>query len=1014
MKKNFIKRFSTTLLMLLAIPIWMMSQNISISGNVKDLKGEVLPGVSVLEEGTTNGIMTDNQGNFSINVSSNATLQFFYLGYNTQRVAVAGKQQLNIVMSEDTKLLEEVVVVSYGTQKKRDVTGSISQVNGSNLKDLPVGQIGQKLQGQVAGVQINQYTGKPGESPAFRIRGAASVNGGNSPLFVVDGMVYNSGLNNINPDDIESFSVLKDAAATSLYGSRAANGVILITTKRAKAGQLKVDLNAFYGIQSLNGLKRLDMMDAREFAQYQKETYEDRAIYESYKDGVPEVYQNPEKYGKGTDWYDLLTRTAAIQSYNLSVAGGNDKISSIVILGYHKQEGVVLNTEFERFTLRANNEFKVNDKVKLGLNIAPTFKINKNHGTDGGWNILNSAILMSPILSPYNEDGELNVGMSAPNMFNQPNWLRVIKERTNEHKSTAILSNMFAEIDIWKGIKYKFQAGIDIGNATHRTFTPSTSGGGMFVAPPQKATADYNTDNYYDWNIENMLSYNNTFGDHSIEGLLGYSAQKYQAEFGRLSGTDFPDDKITWIQGASTKNGNSYKEAWAVASFISRLNYRYKDRYLMQATFRRDGSSRFGFDNRYANFPSVSGGWIASEEDFMKPLHKTMNSLKLRASYGLTGNYNIGNYTYIAGIQTVDYVFNETLASGKALSGLGNSQLTWEETKQFNVGIDLGFFNDRLFMMYDYYSKRTDGMLYRIDIPAASGFWDIQSNVGDFKSWGHEFTLQSRNMVGDFEWSTNLNLSFNKNEVMALGTNNTPINGYNNQGSVNRLQVGQPIGVFMGYVYDGVYMTQKELDSQPKHASSEIGTVRMKDLNDDKIIDEKDRTIIGDPNPDFIFGITNDFSYKNFDLSILLTGQVGGNIMDGNQEYTENLDGCFNVLRNVKNRWRSPENPGNGSVPRTKLGTTALYRYTNSSWVYDATYLSVRNITLGYNIPLKSNAYLSKIRLYLTAQNLKTFSKYPGMNPEVSENGMNWNGLGIDKTTYPIPRTFSLGCNITF
>lgn len=986
-----------------------------ITGNVKAVNGELLPGVSVAVKGTTNGVITDIDGNFSINViEQDAVLVFSFIGYVTQTIPVDKRNIINITLLENVQSLDEVVVVSYGTQKKRDLTGSISKVDASSLSDLPVGQLGQKLQGQVAGVQVNQTTGKPGEGMAFRIRGAASVNGGNEPLFVVDGMAISSGISSINPDEIESFSILKDASATSLYGSRASNGVVLITTKSAKKGKTSVGFKASYGIQSLNGMRKIDVMNGTEFAQYQKEIYEDRAKYEGYTGEVPEVYRNPQIYGEGTDWYNLLTRTAAIQNYSLSIATGKNNFRSSIVLGYFKQDGVLLNTDFERFSLRANNEFQVNDRIKIGLNVAPTISLSTNHSTDGVWNILASAILMSPCLSPYDENGDLQVGMNAPNMFPQPNWLRVLKERTNNTKKLTLLSNAFAEVELFKSVKYKLQAAIDLGGSNHRTFTPSTSGGGMFTAPPQKATGGYEANFYYNWNLENLLTYSGVFGDHKVDLLLGYSAQKYTGEYSNVTGTDFPNDDITWVDAAATKNGGSNMEQWAIASLIARANYSYKDRYLLQATYRRDGCSRFGPSNRYASFPSVSIGWIVSDESFMMPVTNVLNYFKIRSSYGVTGNYNIGNYNYIANLGKADYVFGNTLASGQALQRLPNDYLTWEESKQFDFGIDMGFLNDRIYVMYDYYYKKTDGMLYQIDIPAASGFNNIDSNIGDFKSWGHEITVTSRNFVNNFKWTTNLNIAFNRNKILKLGTNNTPVGGYSNQGDSNRLQVGQPIGVFVGYVFDGVYLTQEEFDSQPKHASSEIGTVRMKDVYKDGKIDENDRTIIGNPNPDFIYGITNEFSYKNFDLTIMLSGQVGGDILNGNNEYTENIDGCFNVLKSVKNRWRSPEQPGNGLVPRTKSGTTALYRYTHSGWVYDGTYLAIKNITLGYTVPLKTNNYISSLRFYVTAQNVATFSGYPGINPEVCENGMGWRGLGVDRTTYPVPRTFSIGCNVAF
>ena len=994
--------------------------NGKLSGRVIDAKGEPIPGANISVKGTTIGTITDMDGNFSIDVNPNQILTISFIGYETKTIPVSNQKTLNVVLQETVNQLDELVVVSYGTQKTRDLTGSVSKIDAGELESFPVGQFAQKLQGQVAGVQINQSTGQPGKGMGFRIRGAASINGGSSPLFVVDGIPINMDLSSINPDEIETISILKDAAATSLYGSRAANGVVLITTKRGKQGKTQVDVNASFGIQTLKGLKTPDVMNGEEFAQYKKEYYEDAARYEGYTGGVPEQYQNPSQYGTGTNWYDLLTRNAATQNYSISVTANKDKFNTAIVLGYFRQDGVMYNSNFERYSLRANNDYQVNDRLKLGLNIAPTLQIKNNQNTDGGWQILSAAFLADPTVNPYDENGEPILSLNSPGMFPQPNWIRVLHEKTSKTQDLALLSNAFAELDIWNGIKYKFQAGFDLGAKNYRDFTPSTAGGAMFTAPPQKASGQYNTNFHYSWTIENMLMYNHKFGNHNIDALVGYSAQKYSNEYNQLTATDFPSDDIPWMGAGATKNGDNNIEQWALASVIARANYSFKDRYLLQATFRRDGCSRFGAGNKYANFPSISAGWIVSDEAFMEPVTNVMNYLKIRASYGLTGNYNIGNYRYIAGVSTYNYVLGGSLAPGKGLGNLGNNALTWEETKQLDLGVDIGFLNDRIYLMYDYYNKKVDGLLYQVDIPRASGFSNIYSNIGDYKAWGHEITLQSRNLVGDFKWTTNLNIAFNRNEITKMGTNNTPKGGYSNQEDFNRLAVGEPIGIFMGYVFDGVYMTEEEFNSQPKHTSSEIGTVRMKDVSGpngvpDGIIDNNDRVKIGDPNPDFIYGMTNEFSWKNFDLSILISGQVGGDIINSNYEHTLNIDGCFNVLKKVANRWRSPENPGDGQVPRTKAGTTELFRFNNSSWVYDASYLTIKNITLGYTIPIKPSQYLSKLRVYVTAQQLVTFTKYPGMNPEIAMNeDMGWNGLGVDRTTYPVPRTFSIGCNISF
>ncbi len=999
----------------------------AVSGRVTDTSGASLPGVSVVIKGTTTGVITDSNGNFSLaNLSAEVIIQFSFVGMKTQEIKVAGNTSIDIILVEEAFGIDEVVAVGYGTQKKRDLTGSVASIKANELSDIPVGQIGQKLQGQVSGVQINQSTGIPGQGISFRIRGAISINNSSQPLIVVDGFPISTGLNNINPDEIESFSVLKDAAATALYGSRAGNGVILITTKRGKSGKLKVNMQASSGVQTMGNMKDNDVMNGLEFAQFKKEYFED-AIKWGFRNpslGVPAQYQNPAQYGEGTNWYKVLTQNAQIQNYSLTLSGGNDAIASATTIGYFKQEGVVKNSGFERITLRSNNDFQVNDKIKIGISVSPMYQIYHNQGTDGSREILSGAMLADPTESPYDENGELRISISpaeaGTGMFPQVNWIRAITERKNNYDILTLLANTFVDVDIWGGIKYRFQGGSDMGWSKQRTWTPSTAAGNWISPPPGNASANYNNANYYTWNLENMLTFDRTFGKHTIGALAGYSTQKYRREFANISGGEFPDDEIEWITSAvATRQGDTGMTDWTIASWLARLSYSFKDRYLLNANIRRDGSSRFGEGHKWANFPSLSAGWIVSEEPFMKPAEKVMNYLKLRTSYGVTGNYNIGDYTHLATVTSANYSFGGAVNAGKALASIGNEKLTWEENTQFDIGADFGFFNDRIFLIYDFYQKKTNSLLNAINVPWTSGFGDIMSNMGQIKSWGHEFSIESRNMIGEFQWKTNLNLTFNRNEVTNLGITDH-IGGDSEFYSWNRLEVGQPVGIFMGYVFDGVYMNQKEFDSQPKYYTSQVGSVRMKDISGpngipDGIIDINDRTKIGDPNPDLIFGVTNEFRWKQFDLSVLFTGQIGGDIFAGCYENTLNLDGVFNVLKTVKDRWRSEENPGNGLMPSTMSGTTPLYRSNHSGWVYDATHLTLKNLTVGYTIPLSHNQYLTNARVYFTAQQLFTICDYPGPNPQVATNNeQGWDGMGVDRTTYPIPRTFSIGCNITF
>lgn len=996
-------------------------QNKKVSGVVYDTNGDPAIGANVIVKGTTNGTITDMDGKYTLEVPANAILQISYIGYNTQEIPVGNKTTINVNLKEDTQALDEVVVVAYGTQKARSVTGAMSKLDASELSDMPVSQIGEKLQGKFSGVQINQANGEPNGGLVIRVRGAASINGGNEPLVVIDGFPTTSGLASISPDEIENITVLKDAASASLYGSRAANGVILVTTKSAKgvsAGKPRIDFSAYFGIDKVSNQGRPDLMNAQEFAQFKKEYYEDQALYEGYTGGVPECYQNPQAVGKGTDWFDVLLQDAITQNYNLGLSAAGEKFKSAVNINYNAKEGVILNTYSNRFAARANNVYEASDRVSFGLNVSGSYIIGQlTDGLGGGRNIIGSAMLMDPQLKYKNDDGTYPIAYTQPGMFANANYYLVLTQRQNPSKTLRGTVNAYTDIKIIDGLKYRLSANADLENNSRSNWIPSTANGGMFSAPPQPAKGSYHTSNYVNWLLENTLTYNKTIAnDHNLDILVGYTTQKNTQENARIDASDYPDDELPWFGTAITRTGNSDADkwgSWAMISYLGRLNYDYKEKYILSVAFRRDGCSRFGSNAKFANFPSVSVGWIASDEPFMEKYDK-VSHLKLRGSYGLVGNYNIGNYTYLASIGSYNYVTDGSITAGRALSRIGNNELTWETTKQMDFGVDLGLFNDRVFLVYDYYRKYTDGLLYQINIPYSSGFSDIQSNIGEFHFWGHEISLETKNMVGAFKWNTKINVSIDRNKAAKLGTNDTPIGGNQNQEDYNRTAVGKPLGMFYGYIYDGVFMTEAEYEAGPKHASSMVGTVRMKDLNGDNKIDMDDRTFIGNPNPDFTFGITNEFSWRDFDASLLLTGSVGNDIIDGTLEWTENIDGVFNILKGVANRWRSLENPGDGQVPRTRTGTTELFRYNNSRWVSNGSYLRIKNLTIGYTVPIKKNPYVKGLRVYASGQNLLTWTGYKGMNPEVSSRGASGLYQGVDITAYPVARTFSLGVNVKF
>lgn len=1021
-KQKKLKYYFFLMALFIIPPIWAQ-ETLKITGNItSEGDGLPIPGVTILVKGSSIGAVSDFDGDFSIDVDSNAILVFTYVGFEKKEIPVEGRKQINIILAEDSQQLSEVVVVGYGTQKKRDVTGAMVQISAKELAEIPVANIGQQLQGKISGVQINENTGEPGSGMSFRIRGAASINAGNSPLIVVDGFPTTTGLETLSPDEIESISILKDASSSALYGSRAANGVILVTTKQAKQGQKSIEFSTYMGIQSVSDRGKPDLMNAREFAQFKKEYYEDAARYEGYTGGVPEVYQNPEQYGPndGTNWFDILLRDAVVKKYNLTFYSGLKDLKSVLNLNYNKEEGVVLNSYSERFTARTNNIYNVSDKLKLGFNLAATYsKKQVVPGLGNGRNILANAFNMDPTLNYKNPDGTYPVSFSQPGMFPNPNYYLVVTQRVNPEKETTVLANTFAEYEILKGLKYKLSLNADTGNTINRAFTPSTAQGGLGSAPPQPATGRYGTSSFLNWLTENTLNYDKTINEkHNIEALAGYTVQKFSFESSIINASEYPDDNIEWINVATTRIGNADTNESSLISYVGRLNYNYDSKYLVSFSYRRDGSSRFGSNSKWGNFPAISMGWVVSDEAFMKNAGN-IKFLKLRGSYGKVGNNNIGDYSFLASLNTDNYVFNNQVNIGKSLNGIGNSNLTWESTTSYDVGLDLDLYGGRLSLTYDYYWKKTDGLLYAIDIPIQSGFNNITSNIGEFNFWGHEFSLLSRNLVKKFKWSTNFNISFDRNIVKKLGTNDAPIGGYNLYWDDNRTAVGQPIGLFYGYINTGVYMTQEEFDTQPHGSTSMVGTARFKDVSGpsgvpDGIIDSNDRTYIGNPNPDFIYGITNDFSYENFNLSVVISGTVGNDIADDQYQSSENFDGVFNIRKGYVDRWRSLENPGNGHYPRTRSGTTADYRNFTDRQVFKGTYLAVKNITLGYDIQLPSNNFMKKARINFSTQNPLIFTKYPGMNPEAGIAGLNGLNQGRDFTSYPITKVYSLGLNLSF
>ena len=1002
---------------LLFLSTGLFAQSGTITGFVRDEKGQPLSGVSVLVQGTTAGATTNAEGRFTITAPAKAVLLFSLVGHEAQTVQVGDQLTLDIRLVPSQQEMSNVVVVAYGNTTKRTTTGAVQMVNARELKDLPVPQLAQKLQGRLAGVQILQTTGRPGEGMSVRIRGQASISAGNQPLYVVDGFPITGDINTLNPDEIETISVLKDAASTALYGSRATNGVVIITTKRARSGQTSIGFNTFYGVQQVPQKGMPDMMNAQEFAQFKKEWYVEN------NRAVPAEFQNPEQYGEGTNWYKMLTRTAPMQNHTLTLTAGKDKFSTSAVLGMFNQDGVLINSNFKRFSLRINSDYRFSDRLHLGVNLAPNYAITTGRSTDGSpfstgstGGLIQNAIISSPLAPAILPDGSLPLTATSPDMFPNPNWYRVAKEADATTKNSSLLSTAFLEYEAMKGLTLRTSLNAELGQTTFNYFSPSTSGGWNTAPPRASGDMTLNSNQFYTWLNENTINYKRVLGQHNVDVLGGYTVQKFRGDMSNIVATNFPNDNVRTLSAATTFVPTSDIQEWSLVSYLARFNYNYKGKYLFSASLRRDGSSRFGSENKWGNFPSVSAGWVVSDENFMTGL-KPVSFLKLRASYGETGNNNIGNYTHYASVSannsgaSNNYSFNNTLVPGNTVTTLANTTLGWEKTKQLDAGVDIAIFKNRISFTYDFYTKTTSGLLFNVPVPTYTGFANFTANIGEFRFWGHEFTLSTQNLVGRLRWNTDLNISFNRNRVEKLGTGNAFLGGGTSR---NITKVGEPIGMLWGYVHNGVYVNQRDFENSPRFQTSTVGAVKMKDVNGDGVITVDDRTIIGNPNPDFIFGIINNFSYNNFDLSIVASGSYGNDIMNTTLETINNLDGVFNVTKAVANRWRSEQNPGDGIHPRTLGGTTGLFRNANSHWVSDGSFLTIKNITLGYSLPVTNRKYVSNLRVYTSIQQALVMTGYKGSNPEVNTGGANPLTQGLDNTAYPVPRTFTLGVNIGF
>ena len=979
------------------LPMCMFAQQITVQGVVKDQTGETVIGASVMEKGTTNGTITGIDGDFSLNMSPNGTLVVSFVGYKTQEVQVKGQKQLQVVLSEDAEMLDEVVVIGYGTMKKSDLTGAVSSIGNKDIKDSPVSNLGQAIQGKISGVQIVD-AGKPGDNVSIKIRGLGSINNCD-PLVVIDGVPTDLGLSSLNMADVERLDVLKDASATAIYGSRGANGVVMITTKRGTEGKGKLAVSANYSFQNATNVPSL--LNAAQYAELSNDM-----MVNSGRNPNPE-WANPSELGAGTDWMDELLRTGVMQNYTVSYSGGNEKSHYYVSGGFLDQSGIVKSVNYRRFTFQSNSDAQVLKWLKFSNNITFSADTKKS----GSYNI-GDALKALPIYPVKNEDGSWSGPDGNSEWYGSTrNPIGPTELNKSQTDGYNFLANLTAELTFTKWLKFKSTFGYDAKFWFIDNFTPKYN----WKPTPTEETSRYKSDNKsftYLW--DNYFLFDHTFAEKHRVGLMaGMSAQWNTNDYLNAQKNVFMFDNVHEMDNGEEMYAIGGNETeWALLSYMARVNYSYEDRYLLTATIRRDGSSRFGKKHRWGTFPSVSVAWRASQEKWF-PKNDYINDLKVRAGYGVTGSQaSVGNYSYLASYNTSVYPFGISSGNQTALvsSTLANPYIHWEEVAQTNIGFDASLFNSRVMFSFDAYLKETRDMLVKASIPITSGFEDTTTtytNAGKVRNQVIEMSLHTINLTGELGWETNLTATYNKNKIKDLNSD-VPyyINQINNS-YVTMLAKDYPINVFYGYVTDGIFQNQSEVNTHAVQPGAEPGDIRFRDLNNDGVINDSDRTVIGNPNPSWLFSMNNSLSYKGFELSVFLQGIAGNKIYNANNIDNTGMAAAYNQTTDVLKRWQG-EGTSN-SMPRAVFGDPNQNTRVSDRFVENGSYLRLKNITLSYTFPKQwlQKAQIENARLSLSCENVATITGYSGFDPEVGING-------IDQNRYPISRTFSLGLNFNF
>lgn len=1064
------KLFSCLVLMFLSIS--MMAQKVPVSGTVSDQTGPVI-GASVIEKGTTNGTMTDNDGHFTLTVSKGAVIEISSIGYKTQEITVGAQTNFTVTLSEDNEFLDEVVVVGYGSMKKSDLAGASVSMKESDLKGSIISSLDQSLQGRAAGVTAVTTSGAPGSSSSIRVRGQATINANAEPLYVIDGVIVQGGgntgadfglgdalgngkvstispLSTINPADIVSMEILKDASATAIYGAQGANGVVLITTKHGKSGEAKFSYDGMVAMS--RQAVRLNMMNLREYAQYYNEMIEEGDIYETNP-----YYATPSLLGKGTNWQDEIFRTAWQHQHQLSAQGGSDKVQYYVSGSYMDQQGTIIGSNFNRFSVRTNLDAQLKKWLKLGVNATYAITNDNLKLADSNQGLIYYSLTTIPDIPVYDVNGNysstIREGYTSPN----PVALAMMDEILLKRKKLS--GNIYAELTPIKHITWRTELGFDMGESDANRYKPMIDLGGWVRS---QNSISYQKNSNYFWQLKNYLTYANQWGKHSVTAMVGQECWESRWNYLSGSNTDLPSDEVHNVALATgTPSISSGFGSSVMASFFTRETYNYGDRYLGTYTYRYDGSSNFGPKNRWAGFHSVALAWRFSNEKFFEPVKKVIDNGKLRLGWGQTGNSSIGSYAWGAAITRMP----SALGMGFRPSNIPNTSIRWESQEQYNVGLDLGFFNGRLNLTVDAYYKRSDDMLMSMQLPSymgtqGNGSSKLQApkgNYGSIENKDLEITLDAHPVqLKNFSWDSNFQISFNKNKLLSLSdTENATLVGYGQWGDVVCVsEIGKPLYNFYGYKVEGVYKDLDDIQNSAKPAKYPsdgvfsrgntvwVGDIKYKDVDENGIIDERDRTDLGSPLPKFTFGWTNTFRYRNLDLSIFLNGSYGNKVMNYNSLTLTHMNSTWtNQLQSVVSKRARLEpidptivyadgskwfdhidnvrvkNPGT-KIPHTSINDPNDNDRISDRYVEDGSFLRIKNITLGYTFPkaLLNKAKIENLRVYVNIQNLYTFTKYTGYDPEVGASTQDSSGLtyGLDNGRYPSPAMYSFGLNITF